>query len=50
MATSEIPIPRDPTDDEALSLFKAVEKKFPTETLGDDKWYVLLVRQHLLPT
>jgi hypothetical protein len=43
MSTNTIPIPRDPTDDEALALFKVVEEKFPSQTLGDDKWYVLLV-------
>jgi hypothetical protein len=44
MATNEIPIPRDPTEDEALALFKAIEEKFPSKSLGNDKWYVLLVR------
>lgn len=44
MATNEIPIPRDPTEDEALALFKAIEEKFPSKSLGDDKWYVLTVR------
>jgi hypothetical protein len=43
MAGKEIPIPRDPTEDEALALFKAVEEKFPSESLGDDKWYILTV-------
>jgi hypothetical protein len=43
MTTNEIPIPRDPTEDEALALFKAVEERFPAKTLGDNKWYVLLV-------
>ena len=43
MSTSTIPIPCDPTDDEALALFKAIEEKFPSQSLGDDKWYVLLV-------
>jgi hypothetical protein len=43
MSTNTIPIPRDPTNDEALALFKAIEAKFPSQTLGDDKWYVLLV-------
>lgn len=43
MSTSTIPIPRDPNDDEALALFKAIEEKFPSQSLGDDKWYVLLV-------
>jgi hypothetical protein len=43
MSTNTIPIPRDPTNDDALALFKAIEAKFPSRTLGDDKWYVLLV-------
>ncbi|CAN9279977.1 unnamed protein product [Alternaria alternata] len=43
MSTSTIPIPRDPTDDEALALFKTVEEKFPSRSLGGDKWYVLLL-------
>jgi hypothetical protein len=43
MASSELPIPRDPTEDEALALFRAIEEKFPSSTLGDDKWYVLVV-------
>lgn len=44
MTSKEIPIPRDPTDDEALALFKAIEGKFPSTTLGNDKWYILTVR------
>jgi hypothetical protein len=43
MASNELPIPRDPTDDEALALFRAIEEKFPSKTLGDDKWYILAV-------
>jgi hypothetical protein len=35
--------PPDPTEDDALALFKAVEEKFPSKSLGDDKWYVLAV-------
>ena len=50
MATNEIPVPRDPTDDKALTLFQAVEEKFPAKTLGDDKWYVLLVCGPLIST
>ena len=50
MSTSTIPIPRDPTDDEALALFKTVEEKFPSRSLGGDKWYVLLVWDHPLYT
>ena len=43
MASSELPIPRDLTEEEALTLFRVVEEKFPSETLGSDKWYVLTV-------
>jgi hypothetical protein len=39
----EIPIVPDPTEEDALLLFKLVEEKFPSKTLGDDKWYILLV-------
>jgi hypothetical protein len=46
MAGNELPVPRDPTEDEALTLFKAIEEKFPSKTLGDDKWYVLAVSRH----
>ena len=45
MAGNELQIPRDPTDDEALALFKAVEEKFPSKSLGGGKWYVLAVRR-----
>ncbi|KAJ8116960.1 hypothetical protein OPT61_g1736 [Boeremia exigua] len=37
----ELPMPRDPTDEEALELFNAVENLFPSKTLGDGKWYIL---------
>jgi hypothetical protein len=47
MASNELPIPRDPTDDEALALFRAIEEKFPSKTLGDDKWYILAVSKHV---
>jgi hypothetical protein len=43
MSCHEIPIPRDPTEDEALALFTAIESNFPSESLGQDKWYVLTV-------
>jgi hypothetical protein len=46
MAAREIPVPHDPTDEEALALFQTVEEKFPSKTLGDDKWYVLVVWLH----
>ncbi|KAH9861327.1 hypothetical protein IAQ61_011064 [Plenodomus lingam] len=42
MATNkQIPIPRDPTKEEAHALFNEVEEKFPSSTLGDGKWYIL---------
>ncbi|KAL5116426.1 hypothetical protein ACEQ8H_005662 [Pleosporales sp. CAS-2024a] len=41
MATNEIPVPRDPTEEEALALFQAVEDQFPSQSLGHDKWYLL---------
>lgn len=43
MATNTTPLPRDPTNDEALALFTAIEDKFPSSTLGKDKWYILLL-------
>jgi hypothetical protein len=49
MASNELPIPRDPTEEEALALFKAIEEKFPSSTLGDDKWYVLAVSRSSQP-
>lgn len=39
--------PEDPTEEEALELFKAVEEKFPSGTIGHDKWYVLTVCETL---
>ena len=43
MPLNEMPIPQDPTEDEALALFKAVEELFPSKSLGDNKWYILTV-------
>ena len=43
MATNAIPTPHEPTDTEALALFTAIEEKFPSTTLGNDTWYILLV-------
>lgn len=43
MANNDLPVPRDPTEDEALALFKTIEERFPSQTLGDDKWYILTV-------
>ncbi|KAJ4374579.1 hypothetical protein N0V86_007448 [Didymella sp. IMI 355093] len=41
MTAHETPIPCDPTDDDALAMFEAVEALFPSTSLGDDKWYIL---------
>ncbi|ORX99503.1 hypothetical protein BCR34DRAFT_523200 [Clohesyomyces aquaticus] len=35
-------VPKDPTVEEATALFNAIEEKFPSKTLGDDKWYILM--------
>lgn len=43
MGSNDLPIPRDPTEAEALALFDAIENKFPSKTLGDNRWYVLAV-------
>ncbi|EME84349.1 uncharacterized protein MYCFIDRAFT_202985 [Pseudocercospora fijiensis CIRAD86] len=32
-----------PTPEETLALFKEIEQKFPSQTLGEDKWYILLI-------
>ncbi|TVY75992.1 hypothetical protein LSUE1_G004270 [Lachnellula suecica] len=31
---------QEPTTEEAVALFKAIEEKFPKQTLGEDKWYL----------
>nr|POE82361.1 hypothetical protein CFP56_72509 [Quercus suber] len=33
----------NPSPEEALRLFQDVETSFPSQTLGDDKWYILTV-------
>jgi hypothetical protein len=38
--------PDDPTEDEALAIFAAIERKFPSETLGTNKWYIVTVCVH----
>jgi hypothetical protein len=35
---------REPTAEDTLSLFAEIENKFPHNTLGDDKWYLVAVR------
>jgi hypothetical protein len=34
---------REPTAEDATVLFEELEKKFPHETLGNDKWYLVAV-------
>lgn len=48
MTIRDLPIPSDPTNDEALALFRSVEELFPSKSLGDDKWYILTVSRRLL--
>ncbi|PMD41083.1 hypothetical protein L207DRAFT_426493 [Hyaloscypha variabilis F] len=31
----------EPTKEDAFALFEAIQQKFPNETLGDDKWYLV---------
>jgi len=31
----------EPTKEDAVALFKAIEDHFPSKSLGDDKWYIL---------
>jgi hypothetical protein len=33
-----------PTKSDAIALFEAIQHKFPSGTLGDDKWYLVTVR------
>lgn len=37
----------DPTAEQAIELFKALEAKFPSATLGNDRWYLVAVRQSI---
>ncbi|KAI9729618.1 MAG: hypothetical protein M1818_008465 [Claussenomyces sp. TS43310] len=32
---------KDPTAEDAIALFTELEKKFPSASLGDDKWYLV---------
>jgi hypothetical protein len=41
MTAHDIPVPRDPKDNEALSMFQEVEELFPSKSLGENKWYIL---------
>jgi len=39
----------EPTKGEAVSLFEAVEKKFPHKTVGEDTWYLVVVGWQISP-
>jgi hypothetical protein len=39
---------QDPTPAQAFTLFEEVEKKFPNQALGDESWYLVVVRQRNL--
>ena len=32
-----------PTAEEATALFQSLEQKFPSKTLGEDRWYIVAV-------
>lgn len=34
---------QEPTTEEAIRLFRAVQDKFSTTTLGPERWYLLIV-------
>ena len=36
--------PTEPTAENAITLFQSLEQKFPTNTLGPDRWYLIAVR------
>ena len=36
----------DPTPEDALNLFKDIERTFPSATLGDDKWHEITGMRH----
>ena len=35
---------KEPTAEDANKLFEAIEDKFPSATVGGDKWYIATVR------
>ena len=39
---------QEPTKEDAVALFEAIETKFPSGTLGDDKWYLVTVSYETL--
>lgn len=39
--------PPERTSEEAKELFEKLEARFPTKTLGPERWYLVAVRKHL---
>ena len=37
----------EPTAEQAKALFEKLEQKFPSKTLGEDRWYLVAVRFRL---
>ena len=51
--TSREPSPKmktssEPTAEQLVNLLKALEEKFPTKTLGEDRWYLIAVNKSSL--
>ncbi len=40
----------NPSAEDALQLFKVIEENFPTQTLGEERWYILAVSSAKSPT
>ncbi len=40
----------NPSAEDALQLFKDIEEHFPTQTLGEERWYILAVSSAKSPT
>ena len=38
----------EPTAAEAITLFQTIEQKFPSKTLGEDKWYLVAVSAEII--
>ena len=38
---------KEPTAEDAIKLFEAVEEHFPSTTVGEDKWYIVTVRPEM---
>jgi hypothetical protein len=34
---------QEPTKEDSIALFEAIQKRFPSKALGGDKWYLVTV-------